>query len=89
MMLDIIFGKNPNFSMYGLIILSGDVFQRRNKSIFYRCVTHLYVEDILHRERLEQSATKWFLLANSIQGCDQVLQGMSKVSIHIEHLKAR
>ena len=38
---------------------------------------------------MSESATKWLLLANSIQGCDQVLQGVSKVSIRIEHLKAR
>ena len=36
-----------------------------------------------------KSAKKWLLLANSIQGCDQVLQGVSKVPIRIEHLKAR
>ena len=35
-----------------------------------------------------EGATKWLLLANSIQGCRQVLQGMSKVSIRITHLKA-
>ena len=36
-----------------------------------------------------EGATKWLLLANSIQGCNQVLKGMSKVPIRIEHLKAR
>ena len=36
-----------------------------------------------------ESATMWLLLVNSIQGCDQVLQGVSKVSIRIERLKAR
>ena len=41
------------------------------------------------KEDESEGATKWLLLANSIQGCDQVLQGVSKVSILIEHLKAR
>ena len=36
-----------------------------------------------------EGATKWLLLANSLQGCDQVLQGMSKVPIRIEHLQER
>ena len=36
-----------------------------------------------------KGTTKWLLSANSIKGCDQVLQGMSKVSICIEHLNAR
>ena len=36
-----------------------------------------------------EGATKWLLLATSIQGSDQVLQGMSKMPIRIEHLKAR
>ena len=36
-----------------------------------------------------EGATKWLLLAYSIQGCDKVLQGVSKVPIRIEHLKAK
>ena len=40
-------------------------------------------------EDRSEGATKWLLLAYSIQGCDQVLQGVSKVPIRIEHLKVR
>ena len=38
------------------------------------------------KEDGSKSATKWLLLANSLPGCDKVLQGMSKVPIRIEHL---
>ena len=44
---------------------------------------------MLRKQDGSESATKWLLLTNSIQGYDQVLQGVSKVQIRIEHLKER
>ena len=52
-------------------------------SLIFMCRTFCVEKD------LSEGATKWLLLANSIQGCDQVLQGMSKAPICMKHLKAR
>ena len=57
---------------------------------FYKFfLTNVFVFQRRTKTIRHKGATKWLLLANSIQECDQVFQGMSKVPICIEYLKAR
>ena len=85
---DIIFGENLNCSMSGLIRLFGNAF--RGVGAYSIDLSLIFMWRLFYVEKdWSKGATKWLLLANSIQECDQVLQGIYQVRIRIKNLKAR
>ena len=64
------------------------VLKKEQEHILEICHSSLCGGHFVSR-KTSKGATMWLLLANSIQGCDPVLQGVSKVPIRIKHLKAR